>query len=527
MFSNNIKHNNILCILTVCLFAFASLFGTSNAVRAESSQISSELLEMESVQEAAEDTKDAEAVEEANADPISTNNIEGWPKKNSIASDYACLMDADTGLVLCNKDMDVSTPPASLTKLMTGLLAVESGRLDDEVTVDGYATAYVFPGSSNISLQMGEVLTLRELLYGTLLESANDCATAVGVYLGDGSIDTFAEMMNTRAEELGCTGSHFVNACGMPADGHVSTAHDLARISQAALQNDTFREIVGTAQYTLRATNLSAERTLKNHHPFFTNPADYPCVGFLGGKTGYTDAAGNCLTSFVERDGMTLIAVSLHASDLGGAISDNLRLIDYGYTNFQKVTFDSGSEILLEDGTLLENGTVLEGGTFILPKEASLADCQTDEEALDNGDGTLTVKRAYSWNGYALGSVTFAGSIVVMEEASSTAEDGADLERAEESQETEGALDTASAESVPADSNRSSAGRAIFSEEDADAFGQITVFGHSMSKMALVTVLVLFVLIFIGVILIIVFVSRKRKKKLISEGKRKKKDKQL
>lgn len=275
---------------------------------------------------------------------VQTNGYEGWPKGREINSDYACLMDADTGVVLYGKKKDGATPPASITKIMTCLLALENGKLDDQVTMTETGTAFAVDGSSNLYTKVGEVFTLRDMLYGMMLKSANDIATQVGEYIGGGSIDHFIEMMNDKAKELGCRNTHFANACGMPNDEHLTTAYDMCLITQAALKYDIFRELIGTYQYTIPATNMTEARSFTNHHHWLETPSD-GVSGFVGGKTGYTDAALNTLVSVVERDGRTLIAVTMHANGSDLCLDDTGYLIRYGYKYFKNVTLDDAPDL--------------------------------------------------------------------------------------------------------------------------------------------------------------------------------------
>ncbi len=275
---------------------------------------------------------------------VQTNAYEGWPKGREINADFACLLDANTGAVLYGKSKDTATPPASITKIMTCLLALEHGNLDDQVTMTETGVAFAVDGSSNLYTQVGEVFTLRDMLYGMMLKSANDIATQVGEYIGGGSIDRFIEMMNEKAKELGCRNTHFANACGMPNDEHLTTAYDMCLITQAALQYPLFRELIGTYQYTIPATNMTEARSFTNHHHWLETPSD-GVSGFVGGKTGYTDAALNTLVSVAERDGMTLIAVTMHANGSELCLEDTGYLFRYGFKFFKNKVMDDAQDL--------------------------------------------------------------------------------------------------------------------------------------------------------------------------------------
>lgn len=329
----------------------------------------------------------------AAADPsiVPTNGTPGWPQAKDIFSDAGVLIEADTGTVLFDKAMDVQKYPASVTKLMTVLLALENGNLEDQVAMTQTGTRYVEDGSSNLYTQVGEVFTLEQLLYGTMLKSANDMATQVGEYIG-GTLENFIQMMNDRAVSLGCTGTHFENACGMPNEAHMTTAHDLALIARQAVKYEKFREIVHTSNYTIPPTNMtSSERTMTNHNALLVVP-EFFYPGIIGGKTGYTDAAQSCLSNFASREGMTLIVVTLHAMDGSYAAQDNVDLLDYGYDNFKLV--DVGMPDYISSG-----------GRIIIPSNADVKDCTVEVEEFEDENGTKMVKWTYSFGGRQVGNM--------------------------------------------------------------------------------------------------------------------------
>lgn len=273
--------------------------------------------------------------------PISSNSIEEWPQGPDIYGETAVLMNADTGAILYNKGMNEKRYPASITKIMTCLLALEHSGLDEQVTFTETCLADQAAGSGNIGMQVGEVLTMKQCLLALMIQSANDVATQIAEHVA-GSVSTFADMMNQKAQELGCSNTHFVNASGMPDDNHYTTAYDMALIFREAIKNDTFREIIGTQSFTLQATNMNPEsRTFTTHHPLVAQTAPEYYEGCFGGKTGITNAARSTLVSGAERNGTTLIAVTLRA-DLGELCQDQIKLFDYGFNNFQRVEVPGG-----------------------------------------------------------------------------------------------------------------------------------------------------------------------------------------
>ncbi len=329
----------------------------------------------------------------AAADPsvVTTNATAGWPQAEDINSTAGVLIEASTGTVLFNKSMDQQMYPASITKVLTTLVVLENGNMSDPVTMTQTGVNYAVGGSANQGTRVGEVFTLEQLVYGTMLASANDMATQMGEYIG-GSIENFAAMMNARAAQLGCTGTHFTNACGMPDPNHVTTAHDMALIMRAAVEREDFRRIAGTGSYTIPATNMSGERTVTNHDPLLLSK-DFMYSGLIGGKTGYTDAAQNTLVNAASRDGFTLICVTLHASDAPKAAFDHVDLLNYGYDNFEM------REVLPAE--------YCEGGRnrIVVPKGVNLQDLEEQVEEYD-ADGIAMLWKTYLLNGYSLGSIS-------------------------------------------------------------------------------------------------------------------------
>ncbi|MEE3420465.1 MAG: D-alanyl-D-alanine carboxypeptidase family protein [Lachnospiraceae bacterium] len=329
----------------------------------------------------------------ADAATVATNGIEGWPKADDIYSTVGCLMDADTGAVLYDKGMNQQMFPASTTKVMTCLLALEYGKLDDTVTVTQTGVNYAVSGSSNLNTQVGEQFKLEDMLYAMMLKSANDIATTIGEHIGGGSIDKFVAMMNDKARELGCTNTHFANACGMPDDQHYTTAHDMALIGRAALQYPLFCTIIHTPSYTIPATNMTAQRTVTTHNALLIDP-NYMVDGIIGGKTGYTDAARSCLISFVEREGRTLICMTMHAQDGGYACLDHKALYTYGFGSFTNEAIPVGG------GT----STM----TVTLPQTAAAADCTVDVKDAEAEDGEEQVALTAMYEGQAVGETVMA-----------------------------------------------------------------------------------------------------------------------
>lgn len=255
----------------------------------------------------------------------------------NINAESAILIDGDTGKVLYEKSAYEKRAPASTTKIMTALLALEHCKPTDVATVTSEAITSVPSGYSTDLLKMGEELTIKDLLYALLLPSSNESANVLAIHIA-GSIDSFASMMNTKAMELGCKNTHFVNPNGVHDDNHYSTAYDLSLIAKEAMKNDIFKQIVSTASYTLPNSNKYSriDRTLITTNDLIKKQSDNYYEYAIGIKTGFTTPAKNCLVSSATKDGKTLIAVVLRSSTDNNRYNDTKTLFNYGFDNFSK-----------------------------------------------------------------------------------------------------------------------------------------------------------------------------------------------
>ncbi|AGL01116.1 D-alanyl-D-alanine carboxypeptidase family protein [Desulfoscipio gibsoniae] len=247
------------------------------------------------------------------------------------------LLDAETGQVYYAKDADKSRPPASLTKLMTAILAVENGKLDDVVTVTGRA-ASVSVGST-IGLNKGDRITLENLLKAALVTSANDSTVAIAEHIG-GNHDSFVYQMNRKAVLLGAEDTRFANTNGYHDPQHYTTAYDLGLITRYALQNNFINELVSTRETVVRWVEPEKEREVRNTNRLLHEDE---VDGIDGVKTGSTARAGNCLIASATRGDKRLIAVVLHA---GNRYREAAKLLDYGFSEVHPVTiFPAGKEM--------------------------------------------------------------------------------------------------------------------------------------------------------------------------------------
>lgn len=299
------------------------------------------------------------AVDNGVSYPIESNNIANWPQMGDMYSEAAVLMDADTGAVMVNKGMYEARYPASITKVMTTLLALENSKMTDEVTFTEEGLARIVEGT-NIDSQVGEVLTMEQALNIVMMVSANEVAAQVAIQVA-GTEAAFAEMMNQRAAQLGCKNTHFNNASGLPDENHYTCAYDMALIFQEALKNEEFRKIIETRTYTLPATNKHAEpRAYSTHLPLVSQAAPEYYADCIGGKTGVTMVSLNTLVTASARDGKTLIAVTLRA-DPGQVCADSTAMYEYGFNNFTKIELDGGSVMVPNGVTEADLHTTNEG----------------------------------------------------------------------------------------------------------------------------------------------------------------------
>ena len=255
-----------------------------------------------------------------------------------VVGQAAILVDGGTGQVLYEKNARIRMYPASTTKTLTAIIALEKGRLTDIVQVPPEAGAVE---GSAIGLKTGEKLTLEDLLYAMMLNSGNDSAVAIAVHIG-GSVAGFAALMNKKAVELGAVDSHFRNPNGLPDDNHYTTAGDLALITRCAMQNEAFRKIVCTMTRNIHRDEPEAQTFLLNHNKMLW---DYQ--GAVGVKTGYTTLANQCLIAAARREDRDLIAVVL-GSEGANIWSDCAALLDCGFQQFEPVHFISAGEYVEE-----------------------------------------------------------------------------------------------------------------------------------------------------------------------------------
>ncbi len=348
--------------------------------------------------------------------PADTDSIEGWVKAPQIEGESAILVDMLSGTVLYSKNADKAQYPASITKIMTGLLGCENLDPSAKFTMtESAARSITESNSSSIYADTGEEFTVEQALMAVMLQSANEMTLAVAE-LTSGSTKKFVEQMNLKARQLGCTNTHFNNPNGLPDETHYTTAADMAKIARAAWFNLTFRKFVTTGYYEIPPTNKFAEtRYLLNHHKMMSGQT-YAYAGVLGGKTGYTEAAGNTLVTYAKNDNTYLVAVVMQS--VNGAYSDTKALLDYGFNNFSRSKIKGlkkeisrsclpAEKYLLKDYKDFTLFRRRQNAYVSLPQGTDVSQLSTSYSMTKNLAGLPLLTVTYSYNGHEVGTARY------------------------------------------------------------------------------------------------------------------------
>lgn len=275
-----------------------------------------------------------------------------------VLSETAVLIDADTGQVLYSKDMHRRMYPASITKIVTAMLALKYGDVSDTVTMTREDVFSIERSSSNIALDVDEQLSLEQALYAAAVASANDAANGIASHIG-GSLEGFVRMMNAAAGDLGAVNTRFSNANGLPDDNHYTTAYDMALITTRALKTPGLAEYFNTRRYEIPPTNKQPETRIFNSSNRFVN-GELSYDGLLMSKAGWTADAQHTLVTAARRGDRTLVAVVLKSSNSSDKWSDTVALFDYGFDQFQPVTIPSAAIIGAVPANILPDGAGVE-----------------------------------------------------------------------------------------------------------------------------------------------------------------------
>lgn len=275
------------------------------------------------------------------------------------------LYDVQSGTFLLGNNQDTPLAPASITKVMTVLLAFENLKLTDTITVTRDMYESIPADYVRLGLVEGEEITVEQALYACLLISANDAAMALAIKMG-GSVDGFSDMMNAKALELGCTQTHFTNPYGLADELHLTSAHDMALIMAAAIENNMYTKISTTANYTIPATNkFNQPRSLTNANRFVST-TEYAYENYVGGKTGFNDLSAYTICAGAKLDGRTLIGVVLGASCSEVRYTELISLFSYGFKHFSTSSVDPSEFDAVKQQVVDQVSTAVSGAGYSL-----------------------------------------------------------------------------------------------------------------------------------------------------------------
>ena len=361
------------------------------------------------------------AEEDAYKMEIQSNSWKNWPQGPGTYGEAAIVMDAGTGSILYAKNIDGHEYPASITKVLTSLIALKYGSLSDQVTFSNDCISFMQPGDSSVGLKEGNVISLEQALYATLLASANEAAYAVAENVGKNAghdYNWFIQQMNEECKSLGGENSNFVNANGLHDDNHYTCARDMALIGREIWRYPEFLKICQEQSYTIPASDTTEEHVFPQHHKMLIKENKNYYQYAVAGKTGYTSNALSTLITMADNGNMKLVCVVLrtHGANI---YPDTKNLFEYVFNNFQKIPvadekkptevkeFITASDESEDAGSAQTGGNEyrpLEDGYVILPKDVSYKD--TDYEITDvdekTGEGTIQ----YTYDGHPVGSAT-------------------------------------------------------------------------------------------------------------------------
>lgn len=331
---------------------------------------------------------------------IQSNKIKGWPKGPGTYGESGIVMDVDTGAILYAKNIDTHEYPASITKVLTALIALENGKLSDPVTFSNDCVSFLQPGDSTVGLKKGDKITLEQALYATLLASANEAAYAVGENVGKNAghdYNWFVQQMNQKCKELGGNNSHFVNTNGLHDPKHYTCARDMALIGRELFKYPEFFKIVQTLNYKIpKSKTVDKHEFYQKHRMMWPGNSNYYKY-VIGGKTGYTSDALATLITMAKKGDTKLVCVVMrtHGRNI---FPDTRHLLDYAFKNFKRTPV-AGNETSKDVGEVLTGDN---SGYVMLPKGVKFSDLKMDMEVDKNtpSEATLT----YTYEGQNVGS---------------------------------------------------------------------------------------------------------------------------
>ncbi|MBQ6993536.1 MAG: D-alanyl-D-alanine carboxypeptidase [Lachnospiraceae bacterium] len=361
--------------------------------------------------------------------PIQSNEIAGWPEGPAIGAESAILMEMNTHTVLYAKNIDEKMFPASTTKILTCLLAAQNCDLNDKVTFSKAAVYEVPRDGSNMGIDEGEVITLEQAMYGVLVGSANEAASAVGEHVAaclgkEPTAKAFASIMNEKAKELGCKNTHFVNANGLYDENHYTTAFDLALIGCEFFNNEILCKMSSTPNYNIPPTTTQPDDIWVNSKNKLLKTRELAYPYLLGSKTGFVSQSRQTLVSGAEKDGMKLVCV-VFKEETPYQFEDTVKLFQYGFENFKKLMvddyetkysmdnmdlFDTGSDLFGDSTPLMS----MESDSYIIvPSTAEFEDTVSKVTYSKEVDSNVIATIEYSYSNVPIGNcdIMFSSSL--------------------------------------------------------------------------------------------------------------------
>ncbi len=351
--------------------------------------------------------------ERARAVEIESNSLPGWPQGPTTDGEAAICMDIDSGAVLYAKNADSSFYPASITKVMTALLALENGNMEtDKVAFSQESIDFLEYGDAHIGMKPGEEISLKDAMYGMMLASANEVSYAIGESIGKKigtGYDDFIGKMNERVAELGGDGTHFENTNGLHSETHYVTARTMALIAAEAYKYDLFREIIKTPQYAIPPTNLETEeRIFQQNHKMIYENGQYYYEYCTGGKTGYTDQAKTTLVTYCEKDGLRLVCINLKTHGGANSYADAQNICEYVFTNFKKAAVSG-----LEKST--DIAKVASESYVVLPTSVPFEKLEMTFTQLEKGKPETVLSYFYNGNPVGTAKATLSESYLMQQ----------------------------------------------------------------------------------------------------------------
>ncbi|MCI8584041.1 MAG: D-alanyl-D-alanine carboxypeptidase [Dorea sp.] len=371
----------------------------------------SEMTEEEKAEKEAKEAHER-ALKEAYELPVQTNKIKNWPKGPGTYGDAGIVMDADSGAILYAKNIDKHEYPASITKVLTALLAFQYGDMTSRVTISEEALSCLGSGYASIGLKPGNEITLEQAVYAMLLASANETAYAVGENIAESQgheYDWFIEQMNEKCASLGGNNSNFINTNGVFDENHYTCARDMALIGKALFEYPMFFQICQTQQYTIPESDTVEEHIFQQKHRMLLQDNEDYYEYAIGGKTGYTTEAENTLITLADNGEKRLICVVLRTYG-GHPYSDTKALLDYGFDNFHKV--------FIQENDVEEDYRRIDSGAYVmLPEKVEFE--KLEREIVFHEDGTDDATVTYFYKDMPVGTceVTVSGNYYNRERA--------------------------------------------------------------------------------------------------------------